>query len=150
MRSTRATRLAASSTKPIEAGSCRGWRRKHGADRSPAQSRRRFDGEGSALNATVRFRDHGSAHWDGSERDDSRATDARTSAAERATPTAVVRSGPPAAADCDAVSDRVRHVDELSEDAVLRAYGLRRARQLRGYVVVARVLGDDLHFAGVH
>src|SRR5439155_18754920 len=53
-------------------------------------------------------------------------------------------------ADCDAVSDAVRRVDELPEDAVLRSCGLRRARELRGYVVVARILGDDLHFAPVH
>src|SRR4030095_8963631 len=55
-RSTRATRLAASSTKPIEAGSCRGGRGKHAAARSPARSRRRFDGKGSALNAPAEIR----------------------------------------------------------------------------------------------
>src|SRR5207249_7973542 len=31
-----------------------------------------------------------------------------------------------------------------------RAYGLCRAREFRGYVVVARLLGDDLHVARVH
>src|SRR5689334_3453758 len=41
-RSTRATRPAASSTKPIEAGSCRGWRPKHDAANRP-RSRRHFD-----------------------------------------------------------------------------------------------------------
>src|SRR4029450_2407528 len=97
-----------------------------------------------------RFADDGSAHCDCSERDDTCPTDARTKAAERAAPTAVVRAGPPAAPDCDAVSDLVRSVDELPEDAVLRSCGLRRARKLRGCVVVARILGDDLHFAGVH
>src|SRR6266568_3898157 len=78
------------------------------------------------------------------------ATDARTEAADIATADAVVRSGPPAAADCDAVSDPVRHMDELPEVALLRAQGLRWAREFRGYVVVARILGDDLHFARIH
>src|ERR1043166_9859214 len=41
-RSTRATRRGASSTKPIEAGSCRGWRLKHDAANRP-RPRRHFD-----------------------------------------------------------------------------------------------------------
>src|SRR5206468_3487753 len=55
-RSTHVIRPAASSTKPIEAGSCRGWRPKHGAARTPARSHRRFDAEGSAPNAPAEIR----------------------------------------------------------------------------------------------
>src|SRR5437016_7936058 len=149
-RSTRVTRLAASLTKPIEAGSCRGWRRKHGGASRPAWSRRHLDRQGAALNAPAEVGGHGSAHCDDCEPRDTRGTDARTKAAERATANAVVHSGPPAAADCDAVSDCVRHMDELPEDAFLRAYGVRWAREFRGYVVVARILGDDLHFARLY
>src|SRR5438874_12711264 len=55
-RSTHVIRPAASSTKAIEAGSCSGWRPKHGAARTPARSHRRFVGEGSALNAPAEIR----------------------------------------------------------------------------------------------
>src|SRR4030095_12777398 len=55
MRSTRVTRPAASSTKPIEAGSCRGWRLKHDAASCPP-SRRHLDKQGSALNAPANIR----------------------------------------------------------------------------------------------
>src|SRR6266581_396634 len=149
-RSTRVTRLAASLTKPIEAGSCRGWRRKHGGASRPAWSRRHLDRQGAALNAPAEVGGHGSAHCDDCEPGDTRGSDARTEAAERATANAVVHSGPAAASNCDAVSDSVRHMDELPEDAFLRAYGLRWAREFRGYVFVACILGDDLHFARIH
>src|SRR5437660_3781210 len=146
-RSTPVTRPAASSTKPIGAGSCRGWRLKHDAANRP-RSRRHLDRPGAQR--TGGGGDHGSAHCDDCEPRATRATDARTKAAERATANAVVHSSPPAAADCDAVSDSVRHMDELPEDAFLRAYGLRWARVFRGYVFVACLLGDDLHFARIH
>src|SRR4030095_551148 len=114
-RSTHVTRRAASSTRPIEAGSCRGWRPKHDAARH-RRSRRHQYRQGSARNAPAEAGSHGSAHYDDCERPNTCATYARTEAAERAAADAVVRSRPAAAAHRDAVSDTVCRVDELPED----------------------------------
>src|SRR4030095_12803144 len=93
---------------------------------------------------------HGSAHCNDCDQPDTRATDVRQEATQRAATNAVVHSGPAAASNCDAVSDAVCRVDELPEDQVLRARGLRRAGQLHTYVVGARILGGNLQLVDVH
>src|SRR4030095_16993357 len=101
-RLTHVTRPAASSTKPIEAGSCRGWRLKHDAANRP-RSLRQLD-RLSAQRTGRGGPDHGSAHCDDCGPPNTRAADPRAQAAERATANAVVHSGPAAASNCDAVS----------------------------------------------
>src|SRR4051812_4081091 len=93
--STRAIRRGASSTKPTEAGSCRGWRRKRGAAPNPFKlcetaAQTRHQAFGQAADRLARRREIGKSwltHHDGCQGDHTHATNAHTKAVETVAPT---------------------------------------------------------------